>query len=787
MTEALVEGFLITRQWLEQGDSQSLLYWIATPDGPVELEFTRQESVAFVAEDELAALQSHLAGGVRFRDGAVELRTFTGAPVSACYFSSQRELNAARTRARKASITLYEADLRPTDRFLMERFITGAVRVEGVLESRSGFRRMVDPRITRGEYRPQLRLLSLDIETAISDDTLLSVAFYAPGFECVVMRDDSGTATAGADEAYLEFVPDEAAVLRRTLEVIADFDPDAIIGWNIVGFDLRFLQLRADALGIEFAPARDGRTISWRHPPQTEERNYALLPGRLALDGIELLRNATYSFESFALDYVAGEVLGRGKLVHDVDDRAFEIEAMFNDDKSALAGYNLEDCRLVWDVFEATNLMAFAVDRATLTGLDMDRMGGSVAAFDYLYLPRLHREGFVGPVVRAENVDASPGGIVLESRAGVFSDVLVLDFKSLYPSIVRTFMVDPMGLAVAGLEEAGDPVPGFKGGAFSREKHLLPGIIEELWAARDEAKRAGRGAMSQAIKIIMNSFYGVLGTPGCRFFDARLVSSITMRGHEILGETRDVLNERGFEVIYGDTDSVFVLLPDGGGAAAVEGPALAAFLNDYWRETLQARFAVESCLEVEYETHFERFFMPTVRGSDKGSKKRYAGLAAGEGLVFKGLESVRSDWSPLARAFQRELYAMVFANEPYDEFVRTTVRAVEAGSRDDELVLRKRIRRELSQYEKNVPPHVRAARRLEEIRAERGLPAQFRLGGGWVEYVMTVNGPEPARYRQSPIDYEFYVHRQLAPIADAILHFEDVTLASLVDRQQSLF
>ena len=107
--------------------------------------------------------------------------------------------------------------------------------------------------------------------------------------------------------------------------------------------------------------------------------------------------------------------------------------------------------------------------------------------------------------------------------------------------------------------------------------------------------------------------------------------------------------------------------------------------------------------------------------------------------------------------------------------------------RDDALVLRKRIRRGLGHYQKNVPPHVRAARRLEEIRAERGLPAQFRFGGGWVEYVMTVNGPEPARYRQSPFDYEFYVYRQLAPIADAILHFDGVTLASLVDRQQSLF
>ena len=499
------------------------------------------------------------------------------------------------------------------------------------------------------------------------------------------------------------------------------------------------------------------------------------------------MRNATYAFESFALDDVASEVLGRGKLVHDVDDRAFEIEEMFANDKLALARYNLEDCRLVWDVFEATNLMDYAIDRTVLTGLDMDRMGGAVAAFDYLYLPRLHREGFVAPVVHEGSMEASPGGFVLDSEAGIFDDVLVLDFKSLYPSIVRTFLVDPLGLAVASLGEADDPVPGFKEGRFSRERHLLPGIIEELWAARDEAKRADRPAMSQAIKIIMNSFYGVLGTPGCRFFDARLGSSITMRGHEILGRTRDLLNERGFKVIYGDTDSVFVCLPSGSGDPDNAGKAIEGLLKDYWEDELERSYGLPSRLEIQYETHFSRFFMPTVRGSNKGSKKRYAGLVEGKGLVFKGLESVRSDWSPIARAFQRELYGRVFEGEPYADFIRATVREVEAGQRDDELVLRKRIRRELDQYEKNVPPHVRAARLLEEIRAARGLPAQYRFGGGWVEYVMTVNGPEPARYRESPYDYEFYVHRQLAPIADAILHFSDETLAALVDRQQSLF
>ena len=147
---------------------------------------------------------------------------------------------------------------------------------------------------------------------------------------------------------------------------------------------------------------------------------------------------------------------------------------------------------------------------------------------------------------------------------------------------------------------------------------------------------------------------------------------------------------------------------------------------------------------------------------------------------------MRSDWSPLAREFQKELYRLIFMDEDYVPWLRSLVEEVKSGDRDDELVLRRRLRRKLSEYTRNLPPHVRAARRTEEERAKRGLPSAFG-NGGWVEYVMTVNGPEPRNYLASPIDYDFYIERQLAPIADAILALEDTSLAELTDRQLGLF
>ena len=134
--------------------------------------------------------------------------------------------------------------------------------------------------------------------------------------------------------------------------------------------------------------------------PRAEgQPHVARVPGRVVLDGIATLRSPTYQFESFALDDVAQELLGRARRIRRITDPVAEIQQMAQQDPSALAEYNLEDCKLVLGVFRAAKLVEFAMERHRLTGLPMDRQGGSVAAFDQLYLPLLHRAGYVAPSV----------------------------------------------------------------------------------------------------------------------------------------------------------------------------------------------------------------------------------------------------------------------------------------------------------------------------------------------------------------------------------------------------
>lgn len=213
-------------------------------------------------------------------------------------------------------------------------------------------------------------------------------------------------------------------------------------------------------------------------------------------------------------------------------------------------------------------------------------------------------------------------------------------------------------------------------------------------------------------------------------------------------------------------------------------------INQWWQEYLQQEFGLNSALEIQFETHFKRFLMPTIRGAEEGSKKRYAGLVThadgSEGLVFKGLETVRSDWSPLAQQFQQELYRRIFKREPYQDYVRDYVRSTLAGELDELLVFRKRLRRRLDDYQRNVPPHVRAARIADEYNLQQRRQRQYQ-NGGWISYLITLAGPEPLEVRRTAIDYDHYVTRQLQPIADAILPFVNDSFSALIDEQLGLF
>jgi len=783
----LQQGFVLTRHWRDTPAGTEVSFWLATDQGPRYIRLPVQTSVVFIPEAHRKPLDWLLKGERDVELRPLQLCDFHHRPVLGLYTRQHRQLMDLEKRLRAAGVDVYEGDVRPPERYMMERFITAPVWFGGTPQA-TGV--LSDAQMKPApDYRPPLRLVSLDIETTAQGD-LYSIALEGCGERQVYMLGPPNS--SGAVDFKLDYCDSRAQLLERLNAWLATHDPDAIIGWNVVQFDLRVLHEHAQRLNVPLLLGRGEEAMSWREHG-SRNHYFAAAPGRLIIDGIEALRSATWSFESFSLEHVAQTLLGEGKDISTPYQRMDEINRMFAEDKPALARYNLKDCELVTRIFEKTELLKFLLERASVTGLPADRSGGSVAAFTHLYMPLMHRAGFVAPNLGDKPPQASPGGFVMDSRPGLYESVLVLDYKSLYPSIIRSFLIDPVGL-IEGLKHPDDreSVEGFRGARFSRTRHCLPSIVARVAEGREAAKREHNAPLSQALKIIMNAFYGVLGSSGCRFFDTRLASSITLRGHQIMRQTRQLVEAQGYEVIYGDTDSTFVWL---GRAHSQEdasriGQALVTHVNDWWREHLSTEFGLQSALELQYETHFTRFLMPTIRGAEEGSKKRYAGLVVRsdgqEEMIYKGLETVRSDWSPLARQFQQELYRLIFDRKPHQAYIRDYVRRTLSGELDELLVYRKRLRRRLDDYERNVPPHVRAARLADDYNDRLGRPRQYQRGG-WISYVISVNGPEPLEVRQAPIDYDHYVTRQLQPVADAILPFVNDDFSTLVGGQMGLF
>ncbi len=784
------QGFILTRNWRDTPAGVELEYWLATDSGPLKVLLAAQKSVAFVEARHREAVEAQLSplAGVELRE--LGLKSFQQEPVLGVYAGSFRQLRRLARTLQQLGIPLLEADVRPHERYLMERFITAGVALQG---GRTEHAALVNCKLVPApDFRPVLKVVSLDIETSQHQD-LYSIALDGMAERVVFMLGEPTANPVETPGFELIHCTTRKAMIDKLNDWFARNDPDVIIGWNVIQFDLRVLQKTADECATPLLLGRERKPIAWRTHPGKQGYLFAPMPGRVVVDGIEALRAAVWSFPSFSLENVAQELLGEGKDIGDEYDKMAEIERRYQLDKPALAAYNIRDCELVLRIFEKAKLLQFAMERAHTTGLQLDQFGGSIAAFSHHYLPRMHRMGYVAPNVGDVQGKSSPGGYVMDSKPGFYDSVVVLDYKSLYPSIIRTFLVDPVGL-VEGRHASSSEllIRGPRGTLFSREKHCLPEIVTTLWQARDEAKRARNEPLSQALKLVMNSFAGVLGASECRFFNPDLISAITLRGHEMVKLTRDLVEERGYEVIYGDTDSIFIWLkrPHTTEEAYAVAAKLARDINAWWIQTLHQEQGLKSFLEIEFDTYYKKFFMPTIRGSDIGSKKRYAGLsvdaAENESMIYRGLEMARSDWTLLARQFQEGLLSRVFQGVPYREFVIEYAHSTLAGKKDDLLIYRKRLRHRLDSYVANVPPQVRAARIADEYNDRVGRPRQYQ-NGGWIQYVMTRNGPEPLEIRRSRIDYEHYLAKQIKPIADSILIPLGEDFVTLTSSQQELF
>ena len=765
MNQSSIKCFLLNYTSHDFGGKyEIILHAVSSDCKPVKIRVDSFRPLFFVPRSTSAQKTSKAA-----ERKSLKLRGMDGTDVDCLYFNTYASYLDCAKRLRLDGIPIYESDVAPVERYLMERFICGGFEAIGVLQTINNRYELRNPLLHGIDHTPQLKTISLDIETNAATDQIYSIALYGEEERVFIIG-------PGTDVKPVTYCSNEKELLCRFFNYLSDCDPDIIIGWSIVDFDLRVIQDRCNIHSVPFSLGREaGARIV---PSRNNNQMIARIPGRVIMDVPLMLRSYYHTFEQYSLNFVASEMLGKSKTIELTDqDKINEINRLFIEDKKNLAIYNLQDTILTLEIFTKAGILPNAVERTKRSGHLLDRTGGSIAAFDYLYLPRLHREGFVAKDCAdvLAPTELLPGGFVLEPVPGLYENVLVLDFRSLYPSIIQTFKIDPLGLIAVSEDRVKGPV----GPSFSKSPSILPEIISQLLEARSAAKRDNNQYLSQAIKILMNSFYGVMGATNCRFFSSVLASAITRTGQYILKKMIEYISvSTPYKVIYGDTDSLFVHLGKGKEEEADSfGATLAADATAWLTDHIGSSFKTESVLKLEYQNSFRHFFIPAVRGATHGSKKHYCGSTidkTGMHLLFKGMESARSDWTDLAKEFQHELYISFFTGKPVEDFILETVRKVRHGELNDKLIYKKRLRKEIEDYTVNIPPHAQAAKLLDS-------PKHI------IRYYITVSGPQPIEKLSAPIDFNHYIDCQLRPVADSILEQYGDSFDRIVSGQQNLF
>jgi DNA polymerase Pol2 len=603
--------------------------------------------------------------------------------------------------------------------------------------------------------KPEFETLAFDLE--VYDDRIIMASFYSRDFQKLLT-------TADIDRDFVEKVEDEAALLKRFMEIIEERDIEILTGYNTDEFDFSILRERAEHHGLTLSLGRNGERMKFDRRGRFSS---ARLKGRMHLDIYPFVAHVLaqgLESETLTLDAVAEELLGRNK-----DEMSWEDMKKSwknREDLEKFADYALKDSELAYELAE--ELVPQMMELAQITGLipfDACRLTYGQLTENFL-LREAYERNMVAPNrpfqkerQKRRRQGAYSGGYVYTPDAGLYDNIALLDFRSLYPTVMVAHNISPETL---NMEDCKDEyvVEEFDYSFCQDEQGFFPELIQGLVEDRarlkkkmaeldeDTVEHTTIYSRQQAEKILANSFYGYLGYEGARWYSREAAEATTYLGRKYIKEAVEKADKNGFDVVYGDTDSLFIRkdnLRD-----EVDG-----FLEDVNSE-------LPEFMELELEGYFTTGFF-TSTDSGEGAKKKYALMAEDGNMKITGFEQVRRDWSPIAKNTQKKVLEKVLQDEPEEaaEIVKNTIQKLKDGEIPvDELKIYTTLTKKPEEYG-STAPHVEAAKKAMK-RGDTIKP------GTTVDYVITRGGgtisdrAELTKYADS-YDSEYYIDNQIVP------------------------
>jgi DNA polymerase I len=466
------------------------------------------------------------------------------------------------------------------------------------------------------DFLPPLKIMSFDIENTIKTQRLLVIG-YTISF------------MGKYEDGYI--VGEPADIVRQFVELVRKQDPDVITGYNIDGYDLPFIEGVASKGGIELKLARDMTT------PQRIQGQFWRIHGRVVADAWWNVKREIHPKQE-TLAFVSIELLGESK--GDVD--RLNIDREWEKDRERVIKYCIKDSYLALRILEKIDVLDKYENMSTVSLIPLDDVwnSGNSTLIDSLVIRVADRRGIAVPMNNFinRNEEKIEGGYVHSIEPGLYDMVAVLDFKSMYPSLMIKY-----NICFTTISEDGEIISpnGTRFVSPERKRGLIPELLEDLMRTRDKYKLMMRNetdpgrkrylnSMQSQVKILMNSFYGVFASSFYRFTDQNIGSSITAFARETIKGIINDLNSRGIQVIYGDTDSVFIKT----GKTDVDS---AVSFSVSIGEEISKRLGIQ----IEVERVLDPLF-------SHGAKKRYAGKVVYPenergNLIVRGYEIRRTD------------------------------------------------------------------------------------------------------------------------------------------------
>lgn len=615
--------------------------------------------------------------------------------------------------------------------------------------------------VTERQDFSALKMLAFDIETYapqgkqidMKNNPVIMVAFYAPDFQKVITWKRFRT-----DKEYIEFVNSEVDLVERFVDVMEKYAPDVIIGFNSDGFDFPYLDARARKYKVNLNLGLENSRLKLIKG----ENSRARIPGMMHIDIYKFIRKSVSLEGGYSLHNIAQNVLQKSK--KDVD-----LENLYKvwDEGIAIEDYceyNLTDAELTFEL--CRKFLPQIIELSSIAGISVDymiRLGYSQIVESFL-LRQAFRFNELAPPKPDKNIiskrflESYKGSFVYEPQPGIYHDIVVFDFRSLYPSIMISHNISPDTLDCPCC-----PDEMSEHHFCQKRKGFLPIILEDLIGRRERAKKNMidsllQTAQQETLKILANSFYGYLGFYGARWYSIETANAVTALGRHYITQVIEKAKLEGFNVIYSDTDSIFIALKD-----KTEHDARAFIAN------VNASFP--GVMSLEFEAYYTKGLFVPAKEKAAGAKKKYALLSKNGFLKIRGFESIRTNYSEISREAQRKILELILKTESPDEalsYLNTVITQLrEKIIKNKQTMIEITLQKNLDAYDSSAP-HVTVARKMREkgIEIYPGLRIPYIIVAG--EGRINERAMLPEEVPEGGYDSEYYVSNQILPTVEKI-------------------